>query len=76
MYQLTTLFISLFALTSTVFGTIVSYDNDFVDPKYVLSKSFNTSTAASQQTIVEWADQLAAQGPWSEQVRCYAEAGV
>lgn len=64
MYRLTTLFLSVLMLAPAVL-CIVSYDNDFVDPKYVISKSFNTSTAGSQQTIVEWADQLAAQGPWS-----------
>ncbi|KAF7978761.1 hypothetical protein HWV62_25685 [Athelia sp. TMB] len=41
------------------------YDNDFLsDPSYILSKDFNVSTAAAQQSIIEWADFLAAQGPW------------
>jgi len=67
MFRPTTLFLSVFCLIPTAFSDIqvVSYDNDFVDPTYVLSKSFNTSTAASQQTIVAWSNQLAAQGPWS-----------
>ncbi|KAI0061088.1 chondroitin AC/alginate lyase [Artomyces pyxidatus] len=44
-----------------------SYDDDFIDPKYVLAKSFNTNTSVSQQSIVQWADFLNAQGgaPWS-----------
>jgi hypothetical protein len=69
MFRPTTLLLSVFVLFPAVLG-IVSYDNDFVDPNYVVSKSFNTSTAAAQQSIVEWADQLAAQGPWSKQTHC------
>jgi hypothetical protein len=69
MFWFTTFFLSVSVLIPAALG-IVSYDNDFVDPHYVMSKSFNTSTAGSQQTIVEWADQLAAQGPWSEQLYC------
>ena len=69
MFQLTTFFLSVSVLIPAVL-CIVSYDNDFVDPNYVMSKSFNASTAGSQQSIVEWADQLAAQGPWSEQIYC------
>ena len=42
-----------------------AYANDFVNPNTILAKNFNISTAASQQTIVAWADFLAAQGPWS-----------
>jgi len=66
MYRPTTLLAALVVIP--VVAGIVSYDNDFVDPTYILSKAFNTSTAASQQTIVDWADQLAAQGPWSKQI--------
>ena len=69
MSQLTTLLFSVFALFPVAFCILgfESYANDFVDPKYVLAKSFNTSTAGAQQTIVSWADQLAGQGPWSKQ---------
>ncbi|KAI0048690.1 chondroitin AC/alginate lyase [Auriscalpium vulgare] len=42
-----------------------SYDNAWVDPQYVLSKNWNDTTVVAQQTIVEWADNLNAQGPWS-----------
>lgn len=45
-----------------------SYANDFVDPDYILAKAWNSSTDASQTTIVEWASELAAMGPWSK--RC------
>lgn len=68
MFRFTTFVLSVFVLIPVALCTVgfESYDNDFVDPKYVLSKpSFNPSTAGSQQTIVEWADELAAQGPWS-----------
>jgi hypothetical protein len=42
------------------------YDNDFLDPTYILSGDFDTSTTGAQQSIIEWADMLAAQGPWCE----------
>ena len=44
----------------------IPYDNDFVDPAYFLSHTFGNSTAGAQQTVVEWADYLNTQGPWSE----------
>lgn len=42
-----------------------SYANDFVDPTLILSKSFSPTTIDAQQTIISWADELLAQGPWS-----------
>ncbi|KAI0265333.1 alginate lyase-domain-containing protein [Gloeopeniophorella convolvens] len=42
-----------------------SYDNDFVDPSYVLNKNWTNTTVVAQESIVQWADFLAAQGPWS-----------
>ncbi|KAI0042157.1 chondroitin AC/alginate lyase [Auriscalpium vulgare] len=42
-----------------------AYANDFVDPNYALSKSFNETTAVAQQTIVQWATLLNTQGPWA-----------
>lgn len=50
--------------TTLAMFNYTDYDNDFLDPSYILSKDFNLSTAAAQQSIVEWADFLAAQGPW------------
>lgn len=67
MFRPTTLLLALFILIPAAFCVVSyeSYDNDFVDPNYILSKSFNISTSGAQQTIVSWADELAAQGPWS-----------
>ena len=65
MLRLTALVLSVLAFAPAAL-CIVSYDNDFVDPNYILSKSFNTSTAGSQESIVQWADSLAAEGPWSK----------
>ena len=67
--RLTTLFFAAVALVPAAFAQInyKDYDNDFLDPAYVLGKDFNSSTAAAQQTIVQWADFLAAQGPWGKQ---------
>lgn len=50
--------------TTLAMFNYTDYDNDFLDPSYILSKNFNLSTAAAQQSIIEWADFLAAQGPW------------
>jgi hypothetical protein len=41
------------------------YSNDFVSPDWFLSRNFPQSTLGAQQTIVRWAEQLNAQGPWS-----------
>lgn len=45
----------------------ISYDNEFVDPAYILSKPWttNNNTLDAAQTIVAWADHLYDQGPWS-----------
>ncbi|KZP15849.1 chondroitin AC/alginate lyase [Athelia psychrophila] len=40
------------------------YDNEFLDPSYIIVKKFPSSTLGAQQTIVEWANVLAAKGPW------------
>ncbi|VDC03199.1 unnamed protein product [Peniophora sp. CBMAI 1063] len=42
-----------------------NYVNEFIDPSYILSGDFANATTFAQQSIVEWADALAAQGPWS-----------
>ncbi|RDX42880.1 chondroitin AC/alginate lyase [Lentinus brumalis] len=52
--------------------TVTSYANDFVDPKYVLAKDFTNFTIEAQDTIVAWAEELAAQGPWSVMNKTYA----
>jgi hypothetical protein len=41
-----------------------SYDNDFIEPSYILGKKWNETTVVAQESIVQWADWLAAQGPW------------
>ena len=65
MFQPITLVLSVLAVAHSIYA-YKDYDNDFLDPSYILSKNFNSSTAAAQQSIVEWADFLAAQGPWCE----------
>jgi nitrogen fixation protein FixH len=67
MFRPVTLFFSvLLAAPLVLANAYKDYDNDFLDPSYILAKNFNTSTAASQQSIIQWADFLAAQGPWCE----------
>ncbi|KAL7284680.1 chondroitin AC/alginate lyase [Trametes coccinea BRFM310] len=45
--------------------SLTSYANDFVDPAYALSKNFSNTTIEAQATIVQWAQDLASQGPWT-----------
>ncbi|KAJ3476475.1 hypothetical protein NLI96_g11133 [Meripilus lineatus] len=42
-----------------------SYDNDFIPPQYFLSKNWSNTTLEAQQTILAWAEETAAKGPWS-----------
>lgn len=46
-----------------------SYDNDFIPPQYFLSKNWSNTTLEAQQTILAWAEETAAKGPWSESLR-------
>ena len=46
-----------------------SYDNDFIEPSYILGKNWNGTTVVAQESIVQWADWLAAQGPWCQCIR-------
>ena len=67
MFGLTTLSISVLAIAPAILAfEYEDYDSDFLNPSYILAKNFPTSTAAAQQPVVEWADYLAAQGPWCE----------
>jgi hypothetical protein len=42
----------------------MSYYNDFIEPSYILGRNWSTMTVVAQQSIIQWADWLAAQGPW------------
>jgi hypothetical protein len=42
----------------------VSYCNDFINPSYILGKNWSATIVVAQQSIVQWADWLAAQGSW------------
>ena len=46
----------------------VSYYNDFIEPSYILGKNWSTTTVVAQQSIMQWADWLAAQGPWCTRI--------
>jgi hypothetical protein len=58
---LSLLAVSSFAVLNVDF---VSYDNDFIEPSYILSKKWNETTVVAQESIVQWADYLTSQGPW------------
>jgi hypothetical protein len=47
------------------------YDNDFIEPNYILGKHWNATTVVAQESIVQWADWLAAQAPWCTYTRFY-----
>jgi hypothetical protein len=68
MLQLTTLLSAFTIIVQVVLAQgvpYVDYDNDFINPTTFLAKNFNSSTEGAQQSIVAWANYLAAQGPWS-----------
>ncbi|TBU38981.1 chondroitin AC/alginate lyase [Dichomitus squalens] len=62
---------SLLTLSAPVLS-FTSYANDFIDPKLILSKDFSNVTVDAQATILAWADELAAEGPWSVMNKTYA----
>jgi len=45
--------------------SFTSYDNDFIDPKVIFSKNWSPTTLEAQETIIQWADELSTEGPWS-----------
>ena len=48
----------------------IAYANDFINPDDILTKTLQVGasdhTAQARESIVEWAKDLAAKGPWSE----------
>ncbi|KAF8643337.1 hypothetical protein AX16_009066 [Volvariella volvacea WC 439] len=46
-------------------NALTSYANDWVDPGYILAGGFGDNTRGARGTIVDWARELAAEGPWS-----------
>jgi hypothetical protein len=71
----TALFWTLSSLIFTTFAqadsAFFSYPNAFVDPNYILTGKYDSVTQSAQQSIVAWADQLNAQGPWCKVFFCY-----
>ena len=63
---------TLFLLAGTIIGlvptvhSLTNYANDFVNPNYVLSKNFSTTTLPARDTIIQWANASIAGGPWSK----------
>ncbi|KAM5536812.1 hypothetical protein V8D89_009530 [Ganoderma adspersum] len=62
--------LSFLALGAPVLS-FTSYANEFVDPDLILAKNFRNTTVEAQKTILEWADELAAEGPWSVTNKTY-----
>lgn len=72
--MLHSLIAGFFALAVLPLGLMASeayidFDNDFVDPSYILTKEFDLSTVGAQATVVEYADFLATQGPWCKRTQ-------
>jgi hypothetical protein len=42
-----------------------SYANDFVDPNYIVAGDFPNTVGGAKATILNWAEKLNAEGPWS-----------
>jgi hypothetical protein len=66
MVLLSAIVLSLFTVRSLADLNVdfSSYDNDFIPPDYILAKKWNEITVVAQGSIIQWADYLAAQGPW------------
>ncbi|KAI1792432.1 chondroitin AC/alginate lyase [Ganoderma leucocontextum] len=62
---------SLLVLSTPVLS-FTSYANEFVDPNLILAKKFPNITIEAQETIFEWAEELAATGPWSVTNKTFA----
>lgn len=45
--------------------SLTNYANDFINPSYVLSKNFTDTTLPARNTIIQWANDSIAGGPWS-----------
>lgn len=40
------------------------YSNSFIDPEYIVSNKYNSTTLWAQRTIIQWADNFASEAPW------------
>uniref|UniRef100_A0A8H7XTG2 Alginate lyase domain-containing protein n=1 Tax=Psilocybe cubensis TaxID=181762 RepID=A0A8H7XTG2_PSICU len=56
--------ITFFSFFTSSFAQ-TAYANDFVDPDYILAKTYGNHTYLARTTAVSWAKTLAAKGPWS-----------
>ena len=56
----------VFFFSTTNAGVPKAYANDFIDPNDILAKTYGDHTYRARETIVEWANALAAKGPWSK----------
>ena len=52
------------ALFATGVLSFEQYVNDFIDPAFILGGNFGDNTLSAQQSVVQWADDFAAEGPW------------
>ena len=52
------------ALSTASAHAFTNYANDFIDPAIILGDHSNV-TVEAQATIIQWAEALAEEGPWS-----------
>ena len=53
--------------TGAAAQSFTSYANDFFDPSIVVQQSAtNSMRVLAQETIIQWAEDISAQGPWCE----------
>jgi len=68
LFKLITLVFSCFYYSTLVKAQAnysLAYANDFVDPDWFLKKEFGAHTSKAQVSVLAWAKDLAAKGPWS-----------
>ncbi|KAF8802054.1 chondroitin AC/alginate lyase [Phlegmacium glaucopus] len=55
----------IFFVSSINAASPIAYANDFIDPNDILTNALGDHTYRARESIVEWANSLAAGGPWS-----------
>jgi hypothetical protein len=57
--------VALLALTGTTAYGFTSYANEFIDPTRLMNVTQDPSLTQAKASVVIWADQYNAMGPWS-----------
>ncbi|KAH8824495.1 chondroitin AC/alginate lyase [Flagelloscypha sp. PMI_526] len=68
--------LSSFAGFASAAAQYRQYANVFFDPTEIVAGNYGGGTDAAQDTIIQWADSLAAQGPWSVTNKTFTPTGA